>query len=151
MSKPRRPNDPYKNGSRCPYCDRDTIFVDSKEVYGRSYGMIYMCRPCHAWVGVHGGTKIALGRLANAELREAKKEAHKYFNMIYELKIMTRPEAYAWLSGWLEIPSQETHIGMFDVELCQQTIIASKQLLNDMRRLDIDFGAEPKTPYFVTN
>lgn len=146
--RPTRSDDPIKNGSKCPYCNGTTVYIDSKVVYRKSYGMIYLCKPCNAWVGIHKGTDIALGRLANQELREAKKEAHKYFNQIFELKIMTRKEAYAWLCGWLEIKPEDTHIGMFDEELCRQTVIASKQLLNDMRRLDLDFGAIPKTPYF---
>lgn len=150
-NRPSRSDDPYKNGSQCPYCDGLTAYVDSKIVYGKSYGMIYLCRPCKAWVGVHKGTNISLGRLANQELREAKKEAHKYFNMIYEMQIMTRSEAYEWLCAQLQIPREETHIGMFDVELCRQTIFSSKQLLNDMRRLDLDFGVIPQTPYFDTS
>ena len=63
-------------GKICPYCGKPTEYVDSSIIYGRSYGMIYLCRDCRAYVGVHKGTDQALGRLANAELREAKKEAH---------------------------------------------------------------------------
>lgn len=65
-------------GKICPYCGKPTEFVDSSVIYGRSYGMIYLCRDCRAYVGVHKGTNQALGRLANAELRDAKKEAHFY-------------------------------------------------------------------------
>lgn len=151
MSQPTRSDDPYKNGSKCPYCEGLTAYVDSKRVYGKSYGMIYLCWPCKAWVGVHKGTDIALGRLADHELREAKKEAHKYFNMIYEQGHLKRGEAYDWLCGTLQIPREETHIGMFDLELCRQAVICSKQFLNDMRRLDLDFGATPQTPYYDIN
>lgn len=62
-------------GKICPYCGNPTEYVDSSVIYGRSYGMIYLCRNCRAYAGVHKGTNQALGRLANAELREAKKEA----------------------------------------------------------------------------
>jgi zinc-finger-containing domain len=149
-NRPTVSKDPYKNGSRCPYCHRPTEYVDSSVIYGKSYGMIYLCRPCMAYCGVHQGTNISLGRLANEALREAKKEAHKYFNMIYEGGHMTRKEAYAWLCSMLEIPRDETHIGMFDEKLCADTVLYAKQFLNDMRRLDLDFGVEPKTPYFDT-
>lgn len=50
-------------GKVCPYCGRPTEFVDSSVIYGRSYGMIYLCRDCRAYVGVHKGTDQALGRL----------------------------------------------------------------------------------------
>jgi len=147
-NRPKRSEDPYKNGSKCPYCDGSTEYIDSKVIYGKSYGMIYLCRPCMAYCGVHKGTNISLGRLANASLREAKKEAHKYFNMIYLGGHLTRPEAYAWLCEMLAIPKDETHIGMFDEKLCKDTVYFSKQFLNDMRRLDLDLGANPTTEYF---
>lgn len=135
-------------GKICPYCKQGTVYVDSVEVYGKSYGMIYLCRPCRSWVGVHKGTDQALGRLANDELRKAKIEAHEYFNKIFELKFLKRKEAYAWLSNILGIPREYTHIGMFSVKTCRDVTYFSKQLLNDIRRLDMDFGDEPKTPYY---
>lgn len=63
----------------CPYCGRSAEFVDSIAVYRRSYGMIYLCRPCDAYVGVHGRSDTPLGRLANAELRRWKIAAHDAF------------------------------------------------------------------------
>lgn len=50
----------------CDYCGRRAEFVDSKIVYGKSYGMMYLCRHCMAYVGVHKGTSRPLGRLADA-------------------------------------------------------------------------------------
>ena len=64
----------------CDYCGRQAEYVDSAEIYnGKSYGMIYLCRPCKAYVGVHRGSDKPLGRLADAELREWKKRAHAAF------------------------------------------------------------------------
>lgn len=57
-------------GKVCPYCKEQTEYVDSACIYGKSYGMIYLCRKCDAYVGVHKGTNKALGRLANKELRQ---------------------------------------------------------------------------------
>lgn len=94
----------------CPYCGKRAEFVDSAEVYhGRSYGMIYLCRPCDAYVGCHGNGKgdSPKGRLANAELRRWKIAAHN---------------AYAWLAEQMGLPKEKTHIGMFDVAECQQVI-----------------------------
>src|ERR1044072_1392050 len=75
------------DGKTCPYCNRPTQYVDSKRVYTKSYGMIYLCEPCGAWVGVHRGTNVALGRLANRELRKWKKDAHKYFDPLWQKKM----------------------------------------------------------------
>ena len=58
----------------CDYCGKPAQFVDSASVYhGHSYGMVYYCPDCQAWVGVHKGTDRPLGRLADAELRRWKK------------------------------------------------------------------------------
>lgn len=77
-------------GKICPYCGKPTEYVDSSVIYGYSYGMIYLCRDCRAYVGVHKGTDLALGRLANAELREAKKEAHFYFDQIAKTNLINK-------------------------------------------------------------
>ena len=69
-------------GKICPYCGKETELIDSAEVYhGVSYGWMYICRPCDAYVGCYKGTKKALGRLANAELRKYKHEAHGVFDL----------------------------------------------------------------------
>jgi len=148
MSNPVYINDSILNGSTCPYCGGKTSFVDSSIIYGKSYGMIYLCSPCQAYCGVHKGTNISLGRLANRELRELKKQAHEFFDKIWSLKIMERSEAYQWLAGRLEIPKELMHIGMMNEKQCEDIIYFSKQFLNDNRRLDLDFGVEPKTEYF---
>jgi len=135
-------------GKKCPYCGKEPEYVDSTVIYGRSYGMIYLCRPCDAYVGVHDGSSKAKGRLANKELRKVKIEAHKYFDMIWKQGHLKRTDAYKWLSTRLGIPSEHTHIGMFDVETCEMVVFSAKQLLNDLRRLDLDMGVEPKTEFF---
>lgn len=99
-------------------------------------------------MGCHPNTTIALGRIANKELREAKKEAHKYFDMIWKNKNLTRQEAYTWLSQQLNLQREQTHIGMFNIQQCKDTVYFSKQILNDLRRCDLDFNATPQTPYF---
>ena len=135
-------------GKICPYCGNPTEFVDSSVVYRRSYGMIYLCSGCDAYVGVHKGTNRALGRVARKPLRKMKHQAHEYFDKIWQLGYMKRTEAYAWLSRVLDLPSEYTHIGMFSEITCVRTINFSKQLLNDYRELDLSKRKEPKTPYF---
>lgn len=135
-------------GKICPYCKQPSKLVDTQSIYGKSYGLAYCCKPCDAWVGVHSGTTVAKGRLANAKLRLVKIETHKYFDIIWQKNVMTRKECYEWLSDNLNIPKEYTHIGMFNLESCKKTIEVCKQLLNDNRRIDLDFGAIPITPYF---
>ena len=103
-------NDPIYNGKICPYCNNPAEYVDSSVVYKTSYGMIYFCRPYDAYVGVHHGTDIALGRLANYELRVAKIKAHDAFDKIFRTGLINkiwpeklpdttnRKKAYKWLA-----------------------------------------------------
>lgn len=121
--------------SKCPYCGQDTIFTDSKIIYDKSYGMVYTCANypfCDAYVGVHKGTKTALGRLANRELRELKKQAHLLFDELWKSKRMSRKHAYKWLSEQLKIPVQDTHIGYFDIGNTKKVInICQTKMLTD--------------------
>lgn len=108
----------------CDYCGRKAEYVDSKVIYGRSYGMIYLCRNCMAYVGVHKGSDKPLGRLANAELREWKKAAHHAFDPLWQYGEFRgrRNAAYVWLAEKMHLPVDQTHIGMFDVGQCKQVI-----------------------------
>ncbi len=135
-------------GLVCPYCNQPSKLIDSEVIYGKSFGLIYLCEKCRAYVGVHKNTTEAKGRLANATLRALKKETHFYFDKIWDGNKRERRKAYAWLSRMLEIPAEYTHIGMFGEKTCKKAILYCKQFLNDMRRLDLDYGAEPQTEYF---
>lgn len=118
-------------GKICPYCGKETELIDSAEVYhGVSYGWMYICRPCDAYVGCYKGTTKALGRLANTELRKYKHEAHEAFDKIWKNHFMDRYHAYAWLSKQLGTERDLTHIGMFDVEMCKKVIQVSTDYLN---------------------
>lgn len=131
-----------RSGKICPYCNQKTEYVDSEIIYRiRSYGMVYYCKPCDAWVGVHKGTDKALGRLANSDLREAKKEAHFYFDQLWKAKIemgftkgSARGKAYKWLSKQLGITGEETHVGWMDVELCKKVVEICKPYVEKLNK-----------------
>ena len=106
----------------CPYCGRNARYVDSKTIYGKSYGKVYFCKRCDAYVGVHRGTDKPLGRLANKELRYWKVKAHEAFDPLWKSKRKTRSEAYAWLALQMDLCAEDCHIGMFDVEQCKKVV-----------------------------
>lgn len=116
----------------CPYCGQQAEYVDSAVIYGRSYGMVYLCRPCDAYVGVHKGTDQPLGRLANRELRRWRNRAHAMFDPLWQKGRFRRRrnDAYAWLAEKMGLPKEETHIAMFDIPQCKQVI----QIMDDERR-----------------
>lgn len=125
------------NNPKCPYCGNTArLFKTSEAFYnGRDYGPLWACVPCEAWVGCHKGTFVALGRLANTELRKAKQRAHAAFDPIWKARLarrraedsrytkgMARGGRYKALAELLGIPRAVCHIGMFDVDLCNRTV-----------------------------
>jgi hypothetical protein len=122
----------------CPYCNEESVLGDSAKIYGRSYGPLYLCwnyPQCDAYVGCHPGTTTPLGRLANRELREAKKRAHAAFDPIWRLRVErdgwhkggARRWAYRWLAKQMRIPEDDCHIGMFTVEQCALVVTLSTE------------------------
>jgi len=140
--------DKMMKGKLCPYCKSESKLVDSSIIYGKSYGPIHYCQPCDAYVGCHKGTNKALGRLANKELRHWKKEAHLYFDKLWKDCGENRSEVYGHLGDHLQLDPEHTHIGMFGIDTCKKVINWSKQKLNDLRRLDLDFGVEVDRPHY---
>ena len=107
----------------CGYCGGVAELTDSAEVYGgRSYGSIYICRPCQAWVGCHPNTLQPLGTLAKAELRQWRNHAHASFDVLWRYKGVKRQEAYAWLAEKLNLTKEECHIGLFTIEQCKRVV-----------------------------
>src|SRR5690606_15084127 len=118
-------------GLICPYCGGKSEHADSAIVYGFSAGMIYVCRPCGAWVGTFKGfPSVAIGRLANRELRETRRRAYEHFECLYKRGHMPKSQAYQWLAKQLRIPAKECHLGWFDLKQCQKVIEVSKKFLN---------------------
>jgi hypothetical protein len=107
----------------CPYCGKPAELVDSKVVYGRSRGLIWICAPCDAYVGTHNCPgHCPLGRLADKELREWKRRAHQVFDAWWQSIPIDRKSAYLWLGGAMGLPPHKAHIGEFDVEQCKKLI-----------------------------
>lgn len=108
----------------CPYCNKESVKTDGNVIYPHrpdlASKIFYLCEPCDAYVGCHPKTDKPLGRLANAELRKYKSNAHRCFDPIWKEGKMTRGEAYEWLSLKLGIMKVDCHIGMFDVEMCKK-------------------------------
>ena len=103
-------------GLICPYCGRETELADADKIYKtKGLGMVRLCRSCFAWVGVYtsGPNKgVAKGRLANASLRGLKVKMHAEFDRLHNNQ-EERAEVYRTLSGFMGLPLEYTHIGMF--------------------------------------
>jgi hypothetical protein len=125
--QPRTTKILINSGRMCPYCHEPSELIDSKEIYGRSYGMAYMCKRCDAYVGTHKGTEEALGRLANKDLRTWKKNAHAAFDPLWKEQGVERSQAYVWMANKMGLPIEEAHIGMFDIDQCKKLIELIKE------------------------
>lgn len=108
----------------CDYCQQPALLVGGDVIYPHrsdlAHRKFYVCISCDARVGCHPGTERALGRLANAELRQAKQEAHAAFDPLWKSNGMKRKEAYAWLAKQLGV--ERVHIGECDVETCRRVV-----------------------------
>lgn len=111
----------------CPYCSAEAELTTGDYIYPHrpdlSHLKVYVCWPCDAYVGTHKNTNPPqpLGRLANAELRKARRAAHDAFDPLWD-RTMSRRAAYAWLAKQMGLPKDQTHIAMFDVDQCKQVV-----------------------------
>ena len=101
----------------CIYCGAPVVYASNATIYGREYGngKCYKCTSCDAYVGIHNGTCIPKGRLANRELRELKKKCHAVFDAVWQIKkAISRTVAYNRLASRLGIAGSQCHFGWFD-------------------------------------
>lgn len=111
----------------CDYCGCEAALVGGKEIYPYRPDLFHLqfwkCTPCDAWVGCHRSSNaVALGRLANSELRDAKSLAHKAFDPTWKSGAMSLKAAYRWLSEKMGVSFSDCHIGMFDVLQCREVV-----------------------------
>lgn len=124
---------------KCNYCNNNAIAVTGTTIYPHRKDLaklkFWYCDNKHAaaYVGCHKNTAIPLGRLADADLRYAKSQAHLAFDPLWKNKdnIKSRSAAYYWLSKKLGISQHECHIGMFDIAQCWEVIKCADEFLEE--------------------
>ena len=126
-----------KQTIRCPYYGSPAILKDASYVYGHhsSGGKVYVCShypACDSYVGVHQGTSLPKGSLANRTLRKKRIQAHQIFDQLWRKGIFSREEAYRWIGDKFCLQTRQAHIGNFSDYMCDQLIQeASKVLQNN--------------------
>lgn len=124
----------------CPKCSKQGELVDSKIVYGKSYGHIWYCdcEPEGVYVGINKKTGKPLGTMADKKLRVLRKRAHAAFDPLWKCDKpkMSRTEAYGWLSSAMNVELEFCHIGMFDIEQCEivERLARYKRNILDVKR-----------------
>lgn len=116
----------------CPFCNSQVELMSNSVIYGREYGngVCYKCINCDSYTGVHdkpknNGDYIALGLIANREMRELKKQCHAIFDPVWKENKdkIKRKHTYFYLADHLEIEMKDCHFGHFDLEILQKSLI----------------------------
>jgi len=110
--------------TKCNLCGGKVIYTSNDKIYGKQYGSgyCYLCTCCGAYVGTHKPyPKVALGILANSEMRELKMKAHSLFDEEWRDN-SRRTWKYHWLAERLGIPFRECHFGYFDKDMLLKAI-----------------------------
>ena len=104
-----------KHPKICHFCGGNVELTSNAKVYGKEYGngKCYLCTNCGAYVGVHTGTKTALGILANQEMRDKKIKCHDLFDNMWKSN-KKRNELYKRLANEMQIERSHCHFGHFD-------------------------------------
>lgn len=132
---------------KCPYCNREAIWCENKEIYGKNFGksyMCYYCKPCDAYVGCHKNTRNALGSMANKELRHLRRECHLLIDpWWYKKHKIERKELYYILSEWW---GSEFHVGWLREDDCRK-VLAELDIAELLRNKHIKFNRKRGAKY----
>lgn len=126
LAVPNKVRNPLPVPKICPNCGAGVVLVKNSEIYGREFGQwpyAYLCKTRCSYVGIHPGTTIPLGTMADAETRAARKNAKQWFEPLWKgrrTRFTKRTGAYAWLAARLGIPVAECHFGWFDKETAER-------------------------------
>lgn len=107
------------------------LLKNSKEVYGRDYGPIWVCGNfplCDARCGCHKGTHKPLGTLADKETRKLREMVHAAFDPMWKKGGLKRNVAYLKLAEAMQIRYDECHVGMFNAMRCKAALDCIKRI-----------------------
>lgn len=129
------PEDADEWNVRCPYCGNKAELVDSAVIYGRSYGMSWLCKPCDAYVGCHKNSRShrPLGSLANKSLRALRGRVHATLDPLWKAgeaadgpTSNARGRTYLWLAEQMGLPKEQCHVAMFTDAQCERALVILK-------------------------
>lgn len=89
--------------------------------YPKGREPIYLCVNCNAYVGCYPDGR-PMGKVANTVLRLKRQETHRIFDQFWKKQGWSRSAAYRWLARSLNIPEQDAHIGLMEMDECERVI-----------------------------
>lgn len=111
----------------CPYCGGEGhLQPGSKVSHHKRSELLYLCNNhprCDAYVGVHEGSLLPLGSMANPRLRKLRRMAHDVFDPLWKdnSNVLGRKAAYEAAALVMGIEG-EFHIGNLNERSCEQFI-----------------------------
>lgn len=121
--------------TQCHYCFSEVVIKTHEEVYGKTYGdwpYLYVCTKCGATIGIHKGTNVPMGYLANKPLRQQRQKVKgRSLQLKEKFNISTRV-SYDILSKEMGYSEKNCHFGMF---LHKDLVLADKAIDKIYRRL----------------
>lgn len=111
----------------CPYCGGTASVRDSKEIYGRSYGLALICNNypgCDSYTTLYHEGRY----MADKELRDLRKLCHdQKFDPIWKFSDdpgQERRRLYAALRRLLNLNKDQAHFGKLNKDQCRRLIEA---------------------------
>ena len=122
---------------RCPSCGQKLTLVTGKKLHPYTIEAwkkyFWMCCECLMWVGCHPNSKKPLGTVADYELRQLRIECHDLIDPLWKSRQIERRELYDKLSKFLQLPIEETHIGLFDKKTCKFLLKKKNKFLQSLK------------------
>ena len=103
----------YEN--ECPVHQRPMLQTDTQ------WGSRFQCQEKGCTMARWGGSTSTP---ADAETRQARQRCHEAFDPLWKkrTRFNNRNAAYRWLRHAMRLPKDKAHIGMFDLEQCQELL-----------------------------
>jgi hypothetical protein len=138
----------------CDYCGGKAQLSrvgDDSYPYREDHGVLWICRACDAWIGTYARSRrnIPLGRLANAELRQAKAQLHAALEPLVTAKMRrdgcnafeARAKGLRWIVAQMGLGEHHANIHALDANQCRQALDVIQRFLT--ARSDGSAGTEP--------
>ena len=93
----------------CDKCGQEAKTIETR------YGIRSSCDPCQVWSW--GGKPMV-----PKSTHDARKMAHAAFDVLWKNKIMSRSDAYSFLSKQMGIQKEFCHIAQFNEDQCKKVV-----------------------------
>lgn len=105
----------------CRYCGGKIIKSTTRALYPKGNEPIYLCVNCNAYVGCYPDGS-PMGKVANTVLRLKRSGDPQDIRPILAGAGVDAKRAYRWLAQNLHLKEHEAHIGMMEMDECEQVI-----------------------------